>query len=171
MSFLDRMIASKCGQQQSVDAFRDAMDDDSDASEHGKPIADAHRYFKRQAEAWLTEEGDPEVRSNALSTALHGLFQIVVIDLEPHDNAQVIFETLNARGTPLLAADLVKNHVMQAALAANLDAEQIYHEHWANSTAPCWRHKVSKAEIVRPKNRHVSRFLARNGNERRSPIS
>jgi len=134
------------------DAFRDAMDDDSDASEHrGKPIADAHLYFKRQAEAWLTEEGDPEVRSNALSTALHGLFQIVVIDLEPHDNAQVIFETLNARGTPLLAADLVKNHVMQAALAANLDAEQIYHEHWADFDGPYWRHEVKQGRLVRPR--------------------
>ena len=27
------------------------------------------------------------------------------------DNAQVIFETLNARGTPLLPSDLVKNYL------------------------------------------------------------
>ena len=36
------------------------------------------------------------------------------INLEPGDNAQVIFETLNARGTPLLAMDLVKNALFYA---------------------------------------------------------
>ena len=35
---------------------------------------------------------------------------LVVIDLGDDDEAQVIFETLNARGTPLLPADLVKNY-------------------------------------------------------------
>ena len=37
----------------------------------------------------------------------------VVIHLDPGDNAQGIFETLNHRGAPLLAADLIKNLVFR----------------------------------------------------------
>ncbi len=133
-------------------AFRAAMDDDADPSPYqGRPIADAHRFFRREARAWLLEGDDPVARGSALSTALHGLFQLVVIDLEPHDNAQVIFETLNARGTPLLAADLVKNHVMQQVLLAGLDAEEIYHEHWEAFDGPYWRQEVKQGRLVRPR--------------------
>ncbi len=133
-------------------AFRAAMDDERDASDHkGIPIADAHRFFYEQADAWLAEGENLEERGSALSTALHGLFQLVVIDLEPHDNAQVIFETLNARGTPLLAADLVKNHVMQEAIAAGLDAEKLYHDHWATFDSPYWRTDVKQGRLTRPR--------------------
>ena len=138
-------------------AFRDAMDDDSDASIHGEsPIAKAHRFFVAEAESWITEGDDPEQRGSALSSALHGLFQLVVIDLEPHDNAQVIFETLNARGTPLLAADLVKNHVLQAAINVGLDAESLYRNHWETFDGPYWRHDVKQGRVVRPR---VDMFL------------
>jgi hypothetical protein len=40
--------------------------------------------------------------------ALKNALQVVVIDLETGDDAQVIFETLNARGEPLLPADLLR---------------------------------------------------------------
>lgn len=133
-------------------AFRAAMDNDADASAFaGTAIADAHLFFKEEARAWMLEEGDPEERGAALSTALHGLFQMVVIDLQPHDNAQVIFETLNARGTPLLAADLVKNHVMQVALSSGLDVEQLYRERWKAFDGPYWRHEVKQGRLVRPR--------------------
>jgi len=42
--------------------------------------------------------------------------KVVLIALEPDDNAQIIFETPNARGTPLLPPDLVKNAVFHAAV-------------------------------------------------------
>ncbi|MEM1332990.1 MAG: DUF262 domain-containing HNH endonuclease family protein, partial [Actinomycetota bacterium] len=134
------------------EAFRAAMDDTADATAHrGTPIADAHRFFRQQAEEWLSAEGDLDERGAALSTALHGLFQLVVIDLEPHDNAQVIFETLNARGTPLLAADLVKNYVMQSALRSGLDAEAIYGEFWEVFDGPYWRHEIKQGRLTRPR--------------------
>lgn len=41
--------------------------------------------------------------------------EIVVIDLAPTDDPHVIFETLNARGTPLLQSDLIKNMVLYEA--------------------------------------------------------
>ena len=47
----------------------------------------------------------------ALSTVTN-LLQMVVIDLDPQDDPNLIFETLNARGTPLEESDLVKNFVL-----------------------------------------------------------
>ncbi|MFN8124663.1 MAG: hypothetical protein U0237_19825 [Thermoleophilia bacterium] len=47
---------------------------------------------------------------------------------EPGDNAQVIFETLNARGTPLLA--LTKNAVFHDAVTRGLDADTLYNQYW-----------------------------------------
>ncbi len=134
------------------DAFRAAMDDEQDSSQfRGSAVADAHAFFLDQASRWIAEGDDVEDRSKALCTALHGLFQLVVIDLEPHDNAQVIFETLNARGTPLLAADLVKNHVMQAALAKGLNAEDLYEQHWKDFDSPNWRRDVKQGRLIRPR--------------------
>ena len=42
------------------------------------------------------------------------------------DNAQVIFETLNDRGTPLLKADLIKNWVFQVGDKVHADVEKWY---------------------------------------------
>ena len=55
---------------------------------------------------------------------------MVSITLEEGDNAQVIFETLNARGAPLLALDLVKNAVFLEAGKQELDANGLYETVW-----------------------------------------
>ena len=56
-----------------------------------------------------------ECRLDALWEALIEEFKIVEIRLEEGDDAQVIFETLNERGEPLLAADLVRNNIFHRA--------------------------------------------------------
>jgi uncharacterized protein with ParB-like and HNH nuclease domain len=61
---------------------------------------------------------------------LSGLLQVVSINLEPGDNPQVIFETLNARGTPLLAMDLVKNAVFYRAQRAGADVDHLNSSVW-----------------------------------------
>ena len=55
----------------------------------------------------------------------------MVIDLEDVDDAQVIFEALNARNTPLSATDLVKNLLFMRAQAKGHDPERLYEEVWA----------------------------------------
>jgi len=39
--------------------------------------------------------------------------RVIRIDVEKEDDAYVIFETVNARGTPLTASDLIKNHIFR----------------------------------------------------------
>jgi hypothetical protein len=94
-------------------AFRASMDNNIDvpAELSATRIAGAHRFFIEQITDWAQVHDEPEsvqLRLNALVRALRDHLRLVVIDLEPGDNAQVIFETLNHRGSPLLAADLIK---------------------------------------------------------------
>ena len=49
-----------------------------------------------------------------LAEAILRDLKIVLISLEPQDDAQVIFETLNGRGAELHATDLIRNFVFCA---------------------------------------------------------
>ena len=80
----------------------------------------AHVFFKHERERWLVGEPDDDgvvppgvetLRVEALSSTLQDRLVLVAIDLSGHDDSQLIFETLNHRGTPLLKADLIKNWV------------------------------------------------------------
>jgi hypothetical protein len=77
---------------------------------------------------------------------------LVVIDLGNDDEAQVIFETLNARGTDLLPADLVKNHLFHALEEERCDSEAAYQRYWKpfDDGADYWRKKVPQGRFYRP---------------------
>ena len=55
---------------------------------------------------------------------------MVVIELDKDDDAQLIFETLNARGTPLLPSDLVKNFLFHKAENEGEKIEPLYAKYW-----------------------------------------
>lgn len=118
----------------------------------GIPVVEAHEFFKKQISEWLGEHPEASsARAHALSTALMGLLQMVVIDLTATDDANVIFETLNARGTPLLPSDLIKNAVLHAAGQVGLDADRLYREHWQDFDQAWWRAEVRQGRLVRPR--------------------
>ncbi len=98
------------------DAFRAAMTNGHtiEGFEDSK-VVQAHEFFSLQVQEWLrTADEEERIRKiRSLNTALIGLIELVVIDLKTNDDAYMIFETLNARGTPLLASDLLKNHILQ----------------------------------------------------------
>jgi hypothetical protein len=138
------------------DAFRAAMDDEAEVPDDfaDQNIAQAHEVFKRLARAWADVLGDPDKCANrlqALTTSLIGHLQIAVIDLTPDDNAQAIFETLNARGTPLLVSDLVKNSLLQASESLGLDTDALYREHWEPFDHQSWRADVRIGRLFWPK--------------------
>lgn len=110
---------------------RDAFDEVMDAEvpvDHGSlahaptRIVRAHEYFTTVVTEWLdaTAEGVAE-RAQALTSVLTRGLQIVAINLTVNENSQEIFETLNARGTPLTAADLIRNFVFQRLAADGAD--------------------------------------------------
>jgi uncharacterized protein with ParB-like and HNH nuclease domain len=73
-------------------------------------IANAYLFFYHTLINWLGPKDGEKFgeRLRALWQAIKDDMQVVVIDLDDNDDAQVIFETLNALGTPLLPADLIK---------------------------------------------------------------
>lgn len=96
-------------------------------------IVRAHGFFVGRTRDWLAEaqdEADSLQRAEALAAVLQQGLQLVVIDLQSTENSQEIFETLNARGTPLTAADLIKNFVFQRLEAEGADTQKIYAEVW-----------------------------------------
>lgn len=79
-----------------------------------------------------------ELRLDALWEALIEEFKVVEITLEEGDDAQVIFETLNERGEPLLAADLVRNNIFQRADARREHADKLFDKYWKDFEDPFW---------------------------------
>lgn len=124
-------------------------------------IIGAYQYFSKQLHTWFNspiegEEGpladQPDVgkRLEALWTVMRGKLQLVVIDLHQQDEAQVIFETMNSLGEPLLPSDLIKNYLFRLAMSEDADVEKLYAQHWAFFDEKPWRVEVKQGRITRP---------------------
>jgi hypothetical protein len=117
----------------------------SGLTSHRSRLVDAHRYFAEQSRAWLQLNGaeDVGIRAEKLEHAVRELLQMVVIDLTADENAQEIFETLNARGAQLTAADLIKNFVFQRLIESGDDVESAYEQHWKEFETGFWETEIS----------------------------
>ena len=127
---------------------------DYDALKHAESkLVMAHRYFLTQAEEWLSEESahTEMQRADALETAISKLMQLVVIDLQVDENAQEIFETLNARGTPLTPVDLIKNFVFQRLSEEGANVEKIYADYWELYESKFWEEEILSGRLRRPR--------------------
>jgi hypothetical protein len=104
------------------------------------------------------EDGIPkELKLDAIWQSLLEEFKVVEIVLDEGDDAQVIFETLNDRGEPLLAADLVRNNIFQRADARREDAEGLFKKHWKPFENPFWSAMEKQG---RYKKQRIEFFLA-----------
>ncbi|MBT2555509.1 DUF262 domain-containing protein [Arthrobacter sp. ISL-5] len=131
------------------DAFLEVMTveppvDHSDLKHHESRIVHAHRYFTTAVTQWLGNPGtdDFATRAKELARVLLDDLQLVTIELKASENSQEIFETLNARGTPLTAADLIRNFVFQRLEAEGGDTKKAYREDWPFE-ARFWTKEVS----------------------------
>jgi hypothetical protein len=98
-------------------------------------MAAAYMYFYDRVREFVSVAGDDndgrEQRLFGLLQALRTALQVVVIELEDGDDPQVIFETLNARGQPLLPSDLIRNYIfLQAANDPSSNADYLYNGYW-----------------------------------------
>lgn len=114
-------------------------------------IFKAYQYFIEVLEVWFAEYDDVEICLDALWQVVREHLQIVVIDLSTQDEAQVIFETLNARGTQLLPADLIKNFLFRKAEGSEAEVEKLYNEYWLAFDSDFWREEVSQGRTKRPR--------------------
>ena len=114
-------------------------------------IFKAYQYFTKVLEAWFVERDNVENCLDALWQVVREYLQIVVIDLHSQDEAQVIFETLNARGTQLLPADLIKNFLFRKVVGSDKEVEHLYTEYWLAFDSDFWREEVSQGRTKRPR--------------------
>ncbi len=100
--------------------------------------------------------------TEALYMALQELVQIMTLTLEAEDDAQIIFESLNARGEPLLASDLIRNFVFLEASRKGLNVNGLYFRHWKSfdeqpdqgkgvTANRYWREKERQGRLTYPR--------------------
>jgi hypothetical protein len=117
-----------------------------------RAIVKGYLFFHGALQEWITAgKNDQNERINALLNALRDHMRFVVIDLEDEDDAQLIFETLNARGTPLLPTDLVKNFVFHRARIEKRELQPLYEKYWAtfDEWDDWWRKLIGRGHAQR----------------------
>lgn len=83
-----------------------------------------------------------------LLSTLTDYLQLIELRLSTEDDAQVIFESLNARGEKLTPADLVRNFVFLEATRVNAPADILYKTHWQDfDEAPAEKGVISKSKL------------------------
>lgn len=136
-------------------------------------IVQAHQYFTTAVLSWLGDADDELFGKKAeqLTAVLQGALQLVTIDLNASENSQEIFETLNARGTPLTAADLVRNFVFQRLESEGADTKKAYREDWPFETK-FWAKEVSVGRnLVSRSSLFLNQWLTSRVGEEISPHS
>jgi hypothetical protein len=140
-----------------------------DALEHRTSrMVQAHEFFAKRVREWLAADMENvQSRAGAIERTVRELMQMVVIDLAADENAQEIFETLNARGAQLTAADLIKNFIFQRLTESGADVEAAYGQYWKEFETGFWETEISAGRV---RHQRSSMFLnhwliARTGEE------
>ena len=135
-------------------AFRHAMNNEETGDKFEETlIVQAHEFFKLMVRDWLDERPEEsKQRVAALEITIRNLLELVVIDLKQDENAHIIFETLNARGTPLLESDKVKNMMLsEAGKVGVTDPDDVW-----DFGGEWWNEEVFQGRLLRPR---VDAFL------------
>ncbi|HIW91688.1 MAG TPA: DUF262 domain-containing protein [Candidatus Corynebacterium avicola] len=134
--------------------FIAAMNGNRDSNDQGATsrLEQGHSYFANAIDAWLGEDEEQAfARGRVLVAAVQDRLEIATIRLNADEDAQAIFETLNARGTPLSAADLIKNFVFQNLNTNPAAAEESYRKYWSQFEAEWWEEEVTSGRLKNPR--------------------
>lgn len=104
----------------------------------------------------MEDKETAQFRLEALLKALLEQMKLVVITLGADDDPQIIFETLNSKGRPLLTMDLVRNNIFHRAEKENVDTEEIFKNLWQPFNDGWWE---EAAPFSRPKRPRIDHFL------------
>ena len=154
-------------------AFRHAMTNQPPNGQAEKSsIGLAHNYFKTITEGWLQRFNEGQERTDAvaaLEKVVTHYLELAVIDLRAIDDPHVIFETLNARGTPLLPSDMIKNQILYKA-----GIQEEYNEDPPSADAKSlwdfdndwWRTEIGRGNQQRPRiDTYLNHWLTLRSNE------
>jgi hypothetical protein len=117
-------------------------------------MIECYIYFYDKITAFMKSYEYPQPlpeRVKSMHDALRGALQVVTVELESDDDPQVIFETLNARGEPLLPSDLLRNFIFLRASQQDESPEELYEEFWVPFDDEFWRAQEKQGRMVRPR--------------------
>ena len=117
------------------------------------------QFFRSSIHTWAGGGEQTGMRAKALAGALQTHIRLIVLDLGNADEPQAIFETLNAHGTPLLPADLIKNWLLWETSRQHLKKMGwLYQTYWRDfdRDAEFWRTNVGTGHAARAR---VDTFL------------
>jgi uncharacterized protein with ParB-like and HNH nuclease domain len=117
-------------------------------------MIECYLFFHNQIVELLKDEDFPQPpaeRIAKLHEALRTCLQVVSIELEGNDDPQVIFETLNARGQPLLPSDLLRNFIFWRAAQSREPQEELYNEYWLPFDDQFWHSEERQGRLFRPR--------------------
>lgn len=146
--------------QRSFNAVMSAGSPDALRAEHGSDasimdsrLAGAYMFFYEHLSEWLGSQDDRDAAVKAMYDVVDKYLQIVVIDLRGSVDPQLIFETLNARGTPLTPSDLIKNYLFHQVQIETGDGVDLYAKYWQPFEAQYayWSQEIGKGNAARPR--------------------
>ena len=118
----------------------------------------AYIYFIEQIKGFLNPDDDQfwyqmpkEELLQCIYNSFCNDFKVVEIQLDKNDDAQVIFETLNARGTPLEASDLIRNYIFWRCEREETEEDEysIYKNYWGEFEEYFWTQMVKQGRYRR----------------------
>jgi hypothetical protein len=120
-------------------------------SDHPTALA-ALWYFSRAFTTWLTADLEHvSAHVDALVNAVLHDLKVVSIILDPEDDAQIIFETLNGRGAQLHATDLIRNYLFMRADEDKADPESLYDTLWSPFETEYWATEQRRGRLKKPR--------------------
>jgi hypothetical protein len=113
-------------------------------------------FFHSAIDEWLSQMTNGEDAAvldslERLTLAVFRDLKVVSITLQEEDDAQVIFETLNARGAELHATDLIRNFIFMRADRENANTRQLYDTYWTPFEGPFWTEEQRRGRLVGPR--------------------
>jgi hypothetical protein len=100
-------------------------------------MIEAYLFFHDRISEWIDLDGEEgaSARVGMLRRVFDKRLELVAIELGELEDPQAIFETLNSRGVPLLASDLLRNFVFHRAGNPS-DAASLYQRFWTRFEVP-----------------------------------
>jgi len=117
---------------------------------HSSLIIQAYQYFRGVINDYVNL-GEPNSRVEHLYHVLRHDLEVVSIELDHDDDPQVIFETLNARGEPLLPSDLLRNFLFWRAEKKSEEKDKLYEKYWLPFDQKFWKQEERIGRLKRPR--------------------
>ena len=148
------------------DSFISLIDKSADSD--SQTTHEAYAYFKNKIEDYVDRD---EQKTRRLFRSIQRDFGFVQILLGSNDEPEKIFESLNARGKPLLQFDLLRNNLFLRARIEE-DRDRLYEDYWKHFESTYWEQeiKVGRSKVILSERFFEHFMMAKTGMDNVRPL-